>query len=69
MPERFSAKHPSDRASINGFPPKTCPEGIETVSKVKFCETHPRNLKDFGDVNAKNSFDTVSIHLGRAYGS
>ncbi len=23
------------------------------MSKVKFCETHPRNLKDFGDVNAE----------------
>ncbi len=36
------------------------------MSKVKFCETHPRNLKDFGDVNAENSFDTVSIPLGQS---
>ena len=30
------------------------------MSKVKFCETHPRNLKDFGDVNAEKIVLTQS---------
>ena len=32
----------------------------EFVSKVKFRETHPRNLKDFGDVNAEKIVLTQS---------